>query len=62
MSNPYAGLGPGHFWKTAVAQAGLADAGPVRARSAKRFRMDPTDRLATAGSCFAQKGSAAGRC
>jgi len=48
--HPYAALPPEAFWKTAVATRHYADledlCGPVR--------LAPADRVATAGSCFAQ--------
>ena len=53
MTNPYAGRPPAHFWKTAVAEVPGGQVIPL-APAAKAFRLAPTDRLATAGSCFAQ--------
>ena len=48
--HPYAALPPKAFWKTAVATRHYADledlCGPIR--------LAPSDRVATAGSCFAQ--------
>jgi hypothetical protein len=48
--HPYAALPPKAFWKTAVATRHYADledlSGPIR--------LAPADRVATAGSCFAQ--------
>ena len=48
--HPYAALPPEAFWKTAVATRPYADledlSGPIR--------LAPSDRVATAGSCFAQ--------
>ncbi len=49
-AHPYADLPPQAFWKTAVATRHYADledlSGPIR--------LAPSDRVATAGSCFAQ--------
>lgn len=53
MTNPYADRPAAHFWKTAVAEVPDGQVIPLAA-SAKAFRLTPTDRLATAGSCFAQ--------
>ena len=50
QEHPYRGLPPHHFWKTAVAGAG-AGLDPV---TALPFRIGPQDRVAAAGSCFAQ--------
>lgn len=49
--NPYADLAPTAFWKTGVAQAHpLAPSALYR----KSFEISATDRVCTAGSCFAQ--------
>ena len=55
MNNPYQSRPPQNFWKTGVAGLPLAEVRPV---PAKRFRLTPDDRIATAGSCFAQHVSA----
>ena len=51
MTNPYRGLPDHHFWRRSVAavEAHLVD--PV---VRPRFRIGPEDKVATAGSCFAQ--------
>lgn len=51
MNTPYTGLADHHFWRRSVAsvEAHLFD--PV---VKTRFTIAPTDRIATAGSCFAQ--------
>ncbi|MGG5818274.1 GSCFA domain-containing protein [Falsiroseomonas sp. HW251] len=49
MPNPYAGLPDTAFWRRAVSGAETLD--PV---TAPRFGIVPSDRIATAGSCFAQ--------
>ncbi len=51
MPNPYSALGKEQFWKTAVATRPEEEIHP---RAARRFALRRTDRLATAGSCFAQ--------
>lgn len=49
--NPYRGLADFHWWSKSVAAPLPADVDPVvRAK----FRIDQEDRIATAGSCFAQ--------
>lgn len=50
-ANPYRGLAPFHFWKNSVAQPAMADVDPV---SPVRFAITREDKVATAGSCFAQ--------
>ena len=49
--NPYSGLRPEGFWRT-----GVAEAHPTSLRNlySKKFAIEPTDRIVTAGSCFAQ--------
>jgi hypothetical protein len=49
--NPYKALPPHAFWR-----AGVADDSPFSPREIyrKKFAIDPKDRIATAGSCFAQ--------
>ncbi|HEX3430065.1 MAG TPA: GSCFA domain-containing protein [Rhizomicrobium sp.] len=51
MTNPYDAKGPESFWKQAVASRAAAEICPL---PAKRFRLQPRDAVATAGSCFAQ--------
>lgn len=51
VPNPYKSLDQSKFWKTAVADMPAARIHP---RSAKRFSMEKTDAVVTAGSCFAQ--------
>lgn len=50
-SNPYDGLAPYQCWKTGVAGVTPADGDPV---VRCRFPIDRRDRVASAGSCFAQ--------
>lgn len=50
MSNPYKNLSDQHFWKTGVFAAKDA----IEPRVGKAFRINPDDRIVTAGSCFAQ--------
>lgn len=50
-ANPYSALPAAAFWKQAVATVPAAEFDPV---SAVRFRIGRHDRVATAGSCFAQ--------
>ena len=49
--NPYSGLPPPRFWRKAIAEQLPHAVDPV---VAPRFTLRPTDRIATAGSCFAQ--------
>lgn len=49
--NPYAGLPDHQFWRRSVAGVEPFLFDPV---VATRFRIRQTDRVATAGSCFAQ--------
>lgn len=51
MSHPYKGLPDFQFWRRAVSAVEPHALDPV---VAPRFRIAPGDRLATAGSCFAQ--------
>jgi hypothetical protein len=51
MSNPYTGLPDYHFWRRAVAGVEPFLVDPV---VEPRFRIGGHDRVATAGSCFAQ--------
>ena len=49
--SPYESLPPSSFWRT-----GVADQHPLTAKGlyTKKFAIEPTDLIATAGSCFAQ--------
>jgi hypothetical protein len=49
--NPYNGLPDHQFWRRSVEQVSPPDLDPVLAAP---FRIAPTDKVATAGSCFAQ--------
>lgn len=51
MTNPYARLDDSKFWKKAVAET---PADRLHPRAGKRFALHRSDRVATAGSCFAQ--------
>jgi len=51
MQNPYAGKPNYAFWRRAVSGRAPTDVDPV---TDVPFRISPTDRVATAGSCFAQ--------
>ena len=51
LANPYRGLPTTSFWKSAVAEKALSDFDPIATSS---FRIMQSDRVATAGSCFAQ--------
>ena len=51
QSQPYASLGSHQFWRTAVASARMGEVDPV---GPVRFRIDPEDKVASIGSCFAQ--------
>lgn len=50
-ASPYAGFDPTRFWRS-----GVAETHPLTATGlyAKRYAITPEDRIATAGSCFAQ--------
>lgn len=50
-SNPYSNLGDHHFWRRAVSEVERFQFDPV---VTTRFTIDTQDRVATAGSCFAQ--------
>jgi hypothetical protein len=50
-AHPYADLPPSSFWKRAVASVPADSLDPVLAPA---FRIRPRDKVATAGSCFAQ--------
>ena len=50
-ANPYTGLAPERFWRHAVAKLPANDVDPV---SAPPYRIEAGDKVATAGSCFAQ--------
>jgi hypothetical protein len=51
MTNPYKGLPDHQFWRRGVSGVEHHRLDPV---VAPKFRIAPTDRVATAGSCFAQ--------
>jgi hypothetical protein len=51
MSHPYTDLPTHCFWRRAIGGVAMADVDPV---VRGKFRIAPTDRVATAGSCFAQ--------
>ncbi len=51
IDQPYRGLPASAFWRRSVAQVALQDVDPV---GDVGFTIRPTDRVATAGSCFAQ--------
>lgn len=51
MQHPYTGLADWAYWKQGVAEVPLQAFDPV---VAVPFKISPTDRVATAGSCFAQ--------
>lgn len=51
MSNPYSDLPDHQFWRRSIAQV---EAHRVDPMVAPRFRLAATDRIAAAGSCFAQ--------
>lgn len=51
MTTPYSGLPDHHFWRRSIASVEAHRIDPV---VRTRFRIAPTDRIATAGSCFAQ--------
>lgn len=50
-AHPYLGLQDHQFWRRSVERVALPDLDPVLAAP---FRIAPTDKVATAGSCFAQ--------
>lgn len=50
-SNPYRGLPPHQFWRSAVSQLAPGEVDPVVEAP---FRITAGDRIASAGSCFAQ--------
>jgi len=51
MTTPYKDLPDHHFWRRSIASVEAHRIDPV---VRTRFRVAPTDRIATAGSCFAQ--------
>lgn len=51
LPNPYATLPDHHFWRRMMEQTTLLQVDPVLSAP---WRIAPTDRVATAGSCFAQ--------
>jgi hypothetical protein len=50
-THPYAGLPDHAFWARSIARTPISEVDPV---VAVPFRLTPNDRIATAGSCFAQ--------
>ena len=50
-ANPYKMFGAEHWWSKAVAETEPADVDPVRKA---KFKISQSDKVATAGSCFAQ--------
>src|SRR5207237_8520578 len=50
-SNPYKGLPPHHFWRKAIESVEPSELDPV---VEARFLISRTDKVASAGSCFAQ--------
>jgi hypothetical protein len=51
MTSPYSGLPDHHFWRRSIQAIETHALDPV---VRTRFRINPQDRIATAGSCFAQ--------
>lgn len=51
MRSPYTGLHPRQFWRSGVAET---DPASIEDLYIKKFPIAPTDKVATAGSCFAQ--------
>lgn len=51
MNNPYKDIDKQQFWKYAVTQVDLHQLDPV---TNPKFKLEKTDKIATAGSCFAQ--------
>jgi hypothetical protein len=51
MTTPYSSLPDHHFWRRSIAAIEVHRIDPV---VRTRFRIAPSDRIATAGSCFAQ--------
>ncbi|MEJ6398129.1 GSCFA domain-containing protein [Yoonia sp. 208BN28-4] len=49
--NPYRSLPKKAFWKPAISERSFLD---IDELYVKKFEIDPTDRIVTAGSCFAQ--------
>ena len=54
MRSPYTGLHPKAFWRSGVVESHPLS---VEELYIKKFTIRPTDRVATAGSCFAQRVS-----
>lgn len=50
-ANPYAGLPDHQFWRRSVERVAAGEVDPV---TSARFHIGPHDKVATAGSCFAQ--------
>ncbi len=51
MASPYAGLDPRAYWRSGVVERHPLDMGDIYV---KKFDFRPDERIATAGSCFAQ--------
>ena len=51
MTHPYRGLPPHQFWNTGVTQAAPGGLDPM---THPKFTIQPSDKVATMGSCFAQ--------
>lgn len=51
MNSPYVGLPQRSFWRTGVAERHILNMGDIYV---KKFEIRPNERIATAGSCFAQ--------
>src|SRR5216683_4412751 len=51
MASPYSQLPDHCFWRRAVANVATDDVDPV---TSMPFQINPSDKVATAGSCFAQ--------
>jgi len=54
MRSPYTGLHPRQFWRSGVVES---DPASIEDLYIKKFDIAPTDKVATAGSCFAQRVS-----
>ncbi|HTT98316.1 MAG TPA: GSCFA domain-containing protein [Rhizomicrobium sp.] len=52
MKSPYSNLPPQRFWRTGVCES---DPQTIDGLYRKKFTIAPTDNVATAGSCFAQR-------
>src|SRR5690606_34996292 len=51
VTNPYVGLPASAFWRSGVAETSPFEPGNLYRR---KWQIDESDRIATAGSCFAQ--------